>query len=367
VYDHIEELVKELMQNIEAIDKTCKGNVGEDIVNLRIKQLSYAKILNNVYGQDINFLIKAYTQLGISYLEINYFEQAQEHLLSAFKLNENQTEEFNLPSKEFQIKILINLAKCYLENDKVSSALQISEKCLKMNITLLGEQHVSNADIYYVLAKIYTKLKNYKSAIDNLETMFSIYEKVYGYESEKTAKICMEFGQVYELSDNYNEAIDNYSNSYSIWEKVIKDNNYAILFTLSTKIAEIYEKVENYQNAFEFLKNTEIKYGSFFDNSKKKRIKFKKLIINYASKNKDILCYLEELLELEKIIIDLEGEINKGLAKTCISIATAYYQIDKKSEAIEYFEKAEKIFTLFGNTKIAQDIKKKKESLLKNN
>jgi len=127
------------------------------------------------------------------------------------------------------------------------------------------------------------------------------------------------------------------------------------------------KKVENYQNAFEFLKNTEIKYGSFFDNSKKKRIKFKKLIINYASKNKDILCYLEELLELEKIIIDLEGEINKGLAKTCISIATAYYQIDKKSEAIEYFEKAEKIFTLFGNTKIAQDIKKKKESLLKNN
>jgi len=250
--------------------------LGEDVVNLRIKQLTYAKILNTVYGQDINYLLKAYTNLGISYLDINYFEQAQEHLLNALKLNENLTEEYNLPSKELQIKVLINLAKCYLENDKVSSALQISEKSLKMNITLLGDTHVSNADIYYVISKINTKLTNYKGAIDNLENMFSIYEKVYGYESEKTAKICMEFGQVYELSENFNEAIDQYANSYSIWEKVIKDNNYAILFTLATKISEIYEKLENYQQAYEIVKNTESKYGGFLDSNKKKKNKIQK-------------------------------------------------------------------------------------------
>lgn len=149
-----------------------------------------------------------------------------------------------------------------MENDKIQAALQISEKSLKMNITLLGDSHVSNADIYYVISKvnslfnkINTKLKNYKGAIDNLENMFSIYEKVYGYESEKTAKICMEFGQVYELSENFNEAIDQYANSFSIWEKVIKDNNYAIMFTLSMKIGEIYEKLENYQQAYEIVKN----------------------------------------------------------------------------------------------------------------
>ena len=67
----LEELVKELgkldcnlVQNIEAIEKTCKGKVGEDVVNLRVKQLTYAKILNTVYGQDVNHMIKAYTQLG---------------------------------------------------------------------------------------------------------------------------------------------------------------------------------------------------------------------------------------------------------------------------------------------------------------
>ncbi len=82
-------VIKELIQNIEAIENKCKGQIGEEIVNERIKQLAYAKLLTNVYNKDSLYMIKAYTQLGISYLDINYFEQAQEHFLNAFKLNDN--------------------------------------------------------------------------------------------------------------------------------------------------------------------------------------------------------------------------------------------------------------------------------------
>ena len=52
---------------VEQIDSKCKGQIGEDIVNERIKQLAYSKILCNVYGKDITYLIKAYTNLGIAY------------------------------------------------------------------------------------------------------------------------------------------------------------------------------------------------------------------------------------------------------------------------------------------------------------
>jgi len=82
--------------------------------------------------------------------------------------------------------------------------------------------------------------------------------------------------------------------------------------------------------------------------------------------NKDILCYIDELLELEKIQIDAHGEYSKGLGKNCIAIAYAYNQIGKKSESLEYFEKAEKIFLVFGQHKTAKDIQKKKEELLSN-
>jgi hypothetical protein len=85
--------------------------------------------------------------------------------------------------------------------------------------------------------------------------MFDIYEKLYGFDSEKTAKICMELGQIYELSDNLNDAIEYYRNSYAIWEKIIKDENYDVIFSLATKLSELFEKAENFQNAFEILKN----------------------------------------------------------------------------------------------------------------
>ena len=60
----------------------------------------------------------------------------------------------NISSKEYQIKILINLAKCYLENGKTQAAFSICEKSLKINQTLMGDDHVSNGDIFYVLAKV---------------------------------------------------------------------------------------------------------------------------------------------------------------------------------------------------------------------
>ena len=71
----------------------------------------------------------------------------------------------NMSMKEYQIKILINLSKCYLESGKLETAQQISERSLLMNKTLFGEDHVSYADIYYVLAIIHTELKYYDAAI----------------------------------------------------------------------------------------------------------------------------------------------------------------------------------------------------------
>ncbi len=98
-------------------------------------------------------------------------------------------------------------------------------------------------------------MKNYKVAIDQLTKMYAIYEKVDGFESEKTAKICMELGQIYELSEAFSEAIEYYNNSLTIWEKVVKDDDYEVLFTLATKLAELHEKNSNFHLAYEILKS----------------------------------------------------------------------------------------------------------------
>ena len=349
-------VISEILQTIDQIESRCKGQVGEDIVNERIKQVAYAKILCNVYNKDITYLIKAYTQLGIAYYDINYFEQAQEHLLNAFKLNENLSDEDNLNMKEYQIKILINLAKCYLENEKLEAALQISERSLKMNQTLFGENHISNADIYYVLAKINTKMKNYKIAIDNLRNMFEIYEKIYGFDSEKTAKICMEMGQIYELWNNLNDAIEYYNNSYKIWEKIITDDNYEVLFQLAILLSELYAKVDKGEDAYQILKSTDDNYSDKIQRSLKNRVVFQRCRIKASSYVKDMDLYLQENLKLEEILNET-NENQKTLAKTCISIGYIYLEKNEKNKCLEYFQKAEKIFIVNGDNKLANDIK----------
>jgi hypothetical protein len=62
----------------------------------------------------------------------------------------------------------------------------------------------------------------------------------------------------------------------------------------------------------------------------------------------------------------VNGEYSKNLAKTYITIATTFYQVQKNTESLEYFEKAERIYLLHGNTKTAKEIQKKKEQLLYN-
>ena len=147
-------VINEMIQNLEVLEDKCKSANLEEIVEHRIRQLAYSKILCSVYEKDITYLIKAYTNLSMAYLEISYFEQAQEHILKALQMYENINDDLGIATKEYQIKILIILAKCYMENSKLAAALAICQKCLKMNQTLLGEDHVSNADIIYVLANV---------------------------------------------------------------------------------------------------------------------------------------------------------------------------------------------------------------------
>ena len=358
-------VISEIIQIVEQIDSKCKGQIGEEIVNERIKQLAYSKILCNVYGKDITYLIKAYTNLGIAYLDIEYYEQAQEHLLNAFKLNENLSTDDNLSMKEYQIKILINLSKCYLETKKFETAQQISERSLAMNKTLFGEDHVSNADIYYVLAKIHTELKNYDLAIENLGNMFKIYEKIYGYDSEKSAKISMEMGQIYEKANNISEAIEYYDNAYKIWEKIINDNNYEVLFQISMKLSELYATRKDFESSYEVLIKTEKEYGDKIKRSLKDRVVYQRCRIKACSYTKDISILLQENLKLEEILSE-SNENQKTLAKTCFAIGTIYFKNNEKEKGKEYYKKAENIYIINGDHKCAEDVQQKLIEIEKN-
>lgn len=63
-----------------------------------------------------------------------------------------------------------------MEAGNYKDALSLLEKSLKMNIDVLGGDHMSNAAILFVVSNVYTKQKEYDKAIEQLKHVESIYQ-----------------------------------------------------------------------------------------------------------------------------------------------------------------------------------------------
>lgn len=302
-------IVADVIKNIENLEiqykeilNNFKSSNSDICIEIRIKQLAFAKLLVNIYEKDIFYLIKAYSDLGSTYLENEYFEQAAEHLLNAFKLNENVGEQ-NKNLKDFQIQILINLAKCYIACNKPSTCLDICHKGLKMNQTINGENDITNADIYYVMAKAEASIKNYKNAITYFSQMFNMFENHYGYDSDKCAKVCMELGQIYEISGNISEAIDYFKYAWEIWSKVLKESSseegFNMVVDVAIKLSDLIYQSGDPNSSYKILKSCEKDFGYTYEKNKKRSMEIKKMLIKYSEESQEFESYYEELVDFQ--------------------------------------------------------------------
>ena len=124
----------------------------------------------NVYNKNLFILVRAYCSLGEAYLNCEYFQQALEHFTTALKLNGTLFSDFE-ETKQFHAHILTLLGRCYMKAGNLNDAMGLLEKSLKMNQTILGEEHISNTSIYTVLAQVHLKKKEYESAIGYLSVV----------------------------------------------------------------------------------------------------------------------------------------------------------------------------------------------------
>ena len=63
-----------------------------------------------------------------------------------------------------------------MEAGNFKDALSLLEKSLKMNKQVLGEDHMSNCNIYTTMAHVYSKLKDYENAISYLSNVWELSE-----------------------------------------------------------------------------------------------------------------------------------------------------------------------------------------------
>ena len=105
-----------------------------------------------------------------AYLNAKYYSQAFEHLENALKMNTNMLTESET-IKNHHSHILELLSQCYIEEGKTNEILEILERTLIMNKSILGDDDFSNSGIHNIIANVYLKKSMYVEAVSNVALM----------------------------------------------------------------------------------------------------------------------------------------------------------------------------------------------------
>ena len=95
-----------------------------------------------------------------------------------------------------------------MEGGNIDDALELLNKSLNMNISILGEDDFSNCGIRTIIAHVYVKKKMYNESIQQLTMILDMSNKKFGPKSEQTAAIFLELAESYDKKGDYVEAID---------------------------------------------------------------------------------------------------------------------------------------------------------------
>ncbi len=352
-------LINEIKQIINRLELQCQGKIGEQVVENRCRQLSYAHVLVDIYKKPISNLIEPSAKLGEAYFDIKYYEQAKEHIQNALTYNEDPSNTQNeVLSDDYYLRLTTKLSKCHLETKLYDSALKLAERSLYENQKLFGEEDISNAQIYEIMYQCEKNLGNKLKAIEYLKILFNLYEKIYSQMSEQCAFICNEIGELYKSLGKIQEAIEYYLKCYNIKEELTKTSNqFEELFQISIKIGELYAEEQEYNKAYEILKKTDDDYNNGYNRTIKDRVIYQRLICSITSFLEDNTHYLNELLKLENILKDY-NENKKTLARTYLQIGHVYKKRKEIQKSLEYFKKAEEIFVEHKDMKLIGDVQR---------
>lgn len=351
-------LISEIKQTIEQLDSKCQDLEGEELVETRCRQLSYVRVLVDVYQKDPSLLIMPTAYLGEAYFYIHYYEQAQEHFEATLKLNEGRTVDNGL-NGEYLLKISIKLSRCYLETERLEACLVMTERTLEMNKKVYKEKHISFVEIYTILYELHKKLGNYEKSIEYLNYLSPIYEDLYGTNSPECADTLKQLAEIYELWGDLQNSINYYLKYVKTMSSIAKEEkDYEIFFQIAIRIASLYIIKNEGNKAYEVLKSTENIYGNKIKRSIKNRSIYQKCVIKACSSLKNLDLYLDEFFRLEAILKE-SNENQKQLAKAFIAIGYIYLQKNDKDKCILYYKMAEEIVEKHKDFQLLKEIKDK--------
>ena len=350
-------LINEIKKTINQLEHQCENKIGDSVVEDRCRILSYSIVLVDVYKKPKSNLIYPYAKLGEAYYDIKYYEQAREHFENAIKYNNDiENKNYQTLPEDYLIKLTTKLSRCYLEIKEYQAALQLAQRVLSENIKIYGENDISNVEIYDIIYQSEKNLELYSEAIEHLKILNNFYKQIYDEKSDKYMMTKKEIAQLYELNSEIKEAIISYLKYFDLLEDIEFKDKIKEIFETSLKIGGLYAKIDEYKEAYDFLKRIDKNYNNGFNRTDKEKYVFQKFICTLASYLNNNNVYLQELLFLEKILVDSKKVKLPILGRNYINIAHIYKIKKDLDKSIQYYTKALNIFKTENDGKLLNEI-----------
>ncbi len=107
-----------------------------------------------------------------------------------------------------------------MEAGNYKDALSLLDKSLRMNKQVMGDEDISNCNIYTVVAEVQSKQKDYEQAINTLSMVWELSEAKFGGKSEPVAKVYKELALVYFKKKDFDNAIEYQKKSLEVYQEM---------------------------------------------------------------------------------------------------------------------------------------------------
>lgn len=147
-----------------------------------------------------------------------------------------------------------------MEAGNYKDALSLLEKSLKMNVEVLGGDHMSNAAIFIVVSNVHTKQKDYDKALQQLKHVESIYLQYSQdpqLQAEQLGNTYLEMARVQSKAKNLNESIIYQKKAFETFSHLEKYTDTDYLAQIVMNLSELQDKANMTQEALTSLRIVE--------------------------------------------------------------------------------------------------------------
>ncbi len=225
----------------------------------------------NIYGQNNLDTFKSYHNIGVTYIRMKEPKKALLYLKKSKKIINS------LGIKDHNTAYLWNnLSIAYALNKNRNLSFKYLENAMKLRLELLGEYHSHTAFSYINMGVFYTDSRDYKNALLYFEKALYIYQKRFGKDSPFIATALNNIGSCYFFMGKYDTAEEYLKKSLKIKKNAFGIRNTETLNNY-IQLLELYYLKKDHKKLSSYKKRVTRLYRKYGTSEQVSRIKSLKL------------------------------------------------------------------------------------------